>query len=153
MIRLLRQLARYMVVGVSTMLLDIALLNLLMVMFPTTAPVTITLYSTGSYLFTLLLAYLWHRWWTFRSRQEHRRLVWRFLLLNGSTMAVNALAVLVFAALLTDLTALDALLIGTISKTLGTTISGLLNFLGSRSWVFHRTRRAPQSPMLCDARG
>jgi putative flippase GtrA len=149
------QLLRYLLVGTTTTLLDFGILNLLLQLVPATTPMQVALYAATSYGTTLAIAYLWHRQWTFRDGGRQRAIAWRFVLLNGLTLSVNALVVLLLTSTLPLVLPLSALVLANISKGVATAASGALNFLGNRAWVFQATqpRRQPrlERDTICEA--
>lgn len=133
------QLGRYMTVGGLTTLLDFLLLNALLVLVPATQAFQINLYSTATYVTSLVIGYAWHRWWTFRSAERPKAAFGRFIILNGVTFAINTLSAMGLMVVLPSLLAVDLAVAANFSKALATLLSGTLNFLGQRVWVFRAT--------------
>lgn len=133
------QLTRYMTVGGLTTLLDFLLLNALLVLFPAKQALQINLYSTATYVTSLVIGYAWHRWWTFRSTERPKTAFGRFIILNGVTFAINTLSAMGLMAVLPSLLAVELAVAANLSKAFATMLSGTLNFLGQRIWVFRAT--------------
>lgn len=134
-----RQLLSYMLVGSTVTLFEFALYNLILLIFPTTLPLLLTLYSVSSYGLSVALGFRWHRRWTFRDTRRQRKIFRRFVFLNALTLGLNAVVVLLCTMILPVLFQLDTLMIANMSKGVATLISGGLNFLGNRIWVFQAT--------------
>jgi putative flippase GtrA len=143
---LVQDLLRYMVVGATTTLLDFGLLNLVLHAFPSLPALALGLASGGSYTLTLILAYHWHRRWTFPTAQRTPAQAWRFVAINISTIAVNTLATVLLTTTLPLLFTLRMVVVVNISKASATLLSGGLNFAGNRAWVFQR----PTQPARID---
>ncbi|HYF61558.1 MAG TPA: GtrA family protein [Herpetosiphonaceae bacterium] len=143
---LIRELMRYVVVGASTTLLDFALLNLLLLAFPEMPPLALGLASGSTYALSLIVAYYWHRRWTFRTARRTEALAWRFVALNVSTVAINALATVLLTMALPVLLPLATVVLVNISKASATLLSGGLNFTGNRFWVFQSSGRRAAMP-------
>jgi putative flippase GtrA len=133
---LVRDLVRYMVVGATTTLLDFGVLNLVLYGLPALPALALGLVSGGSYTLTLILAYHWHRRWTFPTAQRTSAQAWRFLAVNVSTIAVNMLATVLLTTTLPLVLPLTMVVIVNSSKASATLLSGGLNFAANRAWVF-----------------
>jgi putative flippase GtrA len=133
---LVRDLVRYMVVGATTTLLDFGLLNLVLRGFPALPALALGLVSGGTYTLTLILAYHWHRRWTFPTAQRTPAQAWRFIAVNVSTIVVNTLATMLLTTTLPLVLTLRMVVVVNISKASATLLSGGLNFAANRAWVF-----------------
>ncbi|GIV96620.1 MAG: hypothetical protein KatS3mg057_1277 [Herpetosiphonaceae bacterium] len=134
-----KELLRYILVGGATTLFDFGLLNLVLLLFPSMPPVAVAFASGSSYGISLVIAYLWHRSWTFRAPIRGYAVVRRFVVLNLSTVVVNALVTLLLTTTLPAILPLSYILLSNVSKAGATLVSGILNFTGNRVWVFQST--------------
>ncbi|WP_040950054.1 GtrA family protein [Gorillibacterium massiliense] len=121
----LKQMMKFGAVGLLNTAVDLAVFAGLTAAGFSTIPAQILSYGSG-----VANSYLWNRNWTFRSsrRDADRRRIFRFLLVNLTALAVtSALLVLIR----------DSLGMGwLISKLAVTAVGIVINYFGSRHWVF-----------------
>jgi putative flippase GtrA len=137
---LLRQLRRYMLVGLANNAVAFGTLNLCLLLFASRSRGSLVLYSSAAYLLSTVNSYLLNRRWTFRRGQRQSRTAWRFGLLNAITFGLNALCVLLLTTLLPLLLRVQAEVLANLSTAIATLICGLINFIASRLWVFQVAR-------------
>jgi putative flippase GtrA len=122
-----RELAIFLVVGATTVLLDFVSYRGL-VEFEMMA---VDIAKATGFLIGTLFAYFANRFWTFGHRQQVYNSAWRFVALYASTLAanviINSLALKLFA---------DAVAANLLAFFVATGVSAALNFLGMKLFVF-----------------
>jgi putative flippase GtrA len=122
-----RELAIFLVVGATTVLLDFVSYRGL-VEFEMRA---VDIAKATGFLIGTLFAYFANRFWTFGHRQQVYNSAWRFVVLYASTLGtnilINSLALKLFA---------DAVAAIQFAFLLATGVSASLNFLGMKFFVF-----------------
>jgi len=134
--RLLKQLTRFGLVGGLNTLIDILILNLLLLSFPTTSTPRILLYNALAYGLGAINSFVCNKYWTFKQRQpvSGRELV-RFTAATLLGMILNS-GMLWVAGLVLRALPLNATLWANASKVLAITATMLVSYLGMRLWVF-----------------
>ena len=123
---LTRQLQRFLIVGVTTVAIDFAIYQLLLLLDIPTAPAKGVGFIAGT-----LFAYFANKLWTFDRAEAGRNVFMMFLALYVSTLAIN---VGVYSGVIALLGGREfAFVLGFLVAT-GT--SAILNFVGMRSIVF-----------------
>ncbi len=124
-----RELAVFLLVGATTVLVDYAGYSLLLV-----ANLPLDIAKAVGFLIGTVFAYFANKHWTFGHSEPARGSVWRFTLLYGLTLAAN---VLVNAAFLQIL--LGQRWAHTGAFLVATGVSATLNFLGMKFLVFRQS--------------
>lgn len=122
-----RELAIFLVVGATTVLLDFVSYRGL-IGFEMMA---VDMAKATGFLIGTLFAYFANRFWTFGHRQHISSSAWRFVVLYSSTLGanvlINSLALKLFA---------DAVAAIPLAFFVATGVSAALNFLGMKLFVF-----------------
>jgi putative flippase GtrA len=122
-----RELAIFLIVGVSTVLVDFISYRGLIGF----QVMEVDMAKAISFLVGTLFAYFANRFWTFGHNPHVPGSVWRFSVLYASTLGANVLINALALKLLADITIAIQL-----SFLLATGISACLNFLGMKLFVF-----------------
>lgn len=129
-----RELAIFLVVGVTTVLVDFISYRSLTGL----ANVPVDLAKAIGFALGTVFSYFANRFWTFAHQPHGPGSVWRFALLYASTLAtnvlINALALRVLA---------DSMAAVPVAFVVATAVSACLNFLGMKFFVF-RPAPAPE---------
>ena len=129
-----RELAIFLIVGASTVLVDfISYRGLIGFHF-----MEVDMAKATGFLAGTLFAYFANRFWTFGHKSHITGSAWRFLALYASTLGVNVLINAFALKLLADVAASTQL-----AFLLATGVSACLNFLGMKLFVF-RPGLAPE---------
>jgi len=133
--------AKFSVVGLTNVVVDYGMLNLLLLLFPTRDHNYLVAYNLVAVLLANTNSYLWNTRWTFRSRvrPDYRQKVMfaaQALLNVGVSSAVLWLA----ARYLFAYTALPPIIVGNLAKILSSVVATTVSFLILRSLVFRDTK-------------
>ena len=123
------RLLKFAVIGVSNTLVDYLVFFLLNNISPTGYGVN----QAISYTCGMLNSFILNRRWTFSDSRENRKIpgqFWRFIVINGISLAVTVVTMTVLVYTL----GLNAYL----AKVLVILIAQAINFLGYRLWVFRK---------------
>ena len=137
-----RQYARFLMVGVSNAVVDLAVLNALLWANPTRNPLTLVAYNTLAVALAILNSYLWNTRWTFRAEATHTNR--ESLLFLGQALVnilVNNLVLLGATALLPPTLGVTFLIWSNIAKLAAMIVASTLSFLLLRAVVFHHESR------------
>ncbi len=63
--------AQFSLVGISNMLVDVGVLNLLLIVGPTRSPELLVVYNVGALVLANANSYLWNTLWTFKDQARH----------------------------------------------------------------------------------
>lgn len=122
-----RELAMFLIVGVSTVLVDfISYLGLIGFQV-----MEVDMAKAAGFLVGTLFAYFANRFWTFGHNPHVPGSVWRFSALYASTLGANVLTNALVLELLADMAIAIQL-----AFLLATGVSACLNFLGMKLFVF-----------------
>lgn len=72
--RSFRRYTKFLLVGVSNAAVDLLVLNLLLVLYPTQSAVWLTTYNTIGVVCAILNSYIWNRYWTFADVSDGTRI-------------------------------------------------------------------------------
>ena len=137
-----RQYARFLMVGVSNAVVDLAVLNVLLWANPTRDPVTLVAYNTLAVALAILNSYLWNTRWTFRAEATHtnreRVLFFGQAIVN---ILVNNLVLLGATELLPPTQGIPFLIWSNVAKLAAMIVASTLSFLLLRAVVFHHQTR------------
>ncbi len=145
---LLKQLARFGLVGGLNTLIDILALNVLLLLWPTTSTPQFLAYNALAYGVGAGNSFVCNKYWTFKQRQRvSRRELARFLATTLLGMLLNS-TMLWLAGLALHSFRLNATLWANASKVLAISATMLISYLGMRLWVFagkaqHEQTRLP----------
>ena len=122
-----RELAIFLIVGVSTVLVDFILYRGLIGF----QVMEVDMAKAAGFLVGTLFAYFANRFWTFGHNPHVPGSVWRFSALYASTLGANVLTNALVLKLLADMAIASQL-----AFLLATGVSACLNFLGMKLFVF-----------------
>ena len=122
-----RELAIFLIVGVSTVLVDFISYRGLIGF----QVMEVDMAKAAGFLVGTLFAYFANRFWTFRHNPHVPGSVWRFSALYASTLGANVLTNALVLKLLADMAIAIQL-----AFLLATGVSACLNFLGMKLFVF-----------------
>lgn len=135
-LHLLKQLTRFGLVGGLNTLIDILVLNVLLLLWPTTSTPQILAYNALAYAAGAANSFVCNKYWTFKQHQRiSRREPARFALTTLLGMVLNS-AMLWLAGLALHSLPLNATLWTNASKVLAISATMLVSYLGMRLWVF-----------------
>jgi len=137
-----RQYTRFLLVGASNAVVDLAVLNALLWANPTRDPDTLVAYNTLAVALAILNSYLWNTRWTFRAEATHSNR--ERLLFLGQAMVnilVNNLVLLGATALAPTAPGLTFLIWNNVGKLAAMIVASTLSFLLLRAVVFHHQSR------------
>lgn len=123
-----RELVIFLIVGVSTVLIDF-MIYLCLVGF---GVMEIDFAKATGFLIGTLFAYFANRFWTFGQKPHFPGSEWRFMVLYASTLGINVLINSITLVLLADENAAIPL-----SFFIATGVSASLNFAGMKLFVFN----------------
>lgn len=86
--RTFRRYTKFLLVGLSNAVVDLVVLNLLLILYPTRSDFWLSTYNTVGVAFAILNSYIWNRYWTFSdvsqgSRSERIKFILQALLNIG----------------------------------------------------------------------
>lgn len=126
--------SKYGLVGLSNMLVSMAVLNLFFLAWAPTTSLALVLGSSAAYAAGDLNSYWWNKSWTFGAGRGSWNQFGRFAALSLACMTVNAAIVWGSSGILLALF-LPAWLLGN-APQISMVLSGSLGYLVCRNWVF-----------------
>ena len=131
------QYLRFCMVGVSNAVVDLGVLNLLLLLYPTRSDLTLLLYNTIAVMLAILNSYLWNTRWTFhdqatRSHRERTLFVAQAIL----NIAVNNLVLFFMTDLLPTQAGEWSLFSANLAKLAGMMTASSMSFLLLRFVVY-----------------
>jgi putative flippase GtrA len=126
-----RELAIFLVVGASTVLIDFISYRGLIGF----QVMEVDMAKATGFLAGTLFAYFAHRFWTFGQKPHTSGSAWRFSALYTSTLCANVLINAFALAMLADV---DGAIL--LAFVLATGVSACLNFLGMKLFVFRKSQ-------------
>ncbi len=130
------QFLRFCLVGGANTIIDLLILNVLLVCFPTTNALVLVVYNSFAYAGGGITSFFLNKYWTFRQRQRTtRRVVLRFAALLACEILYSNLLVWLAGKLLHPLIS-NPILWGNASKLLAVAGSAILSYIGMRFWAF-----------------
>ena len=138
--------ARFSAVGLSNMLVDFGVLNLLLFLSPTRSPELLVLYNAAALILANANSYLWNTLWTFRHQAQHdAKQVSLFTAQGLLNIALGSAILWLAAHWLRAYTELPPWLSGNLAKAISIVSVSIVSFLFLRFFVF-RPRRAEPGP-------
>ncbi len=129
--------AQFSLVGASNMLVDVAALNLFLLVGPTRSPELLVLYNLVALILANANSYLWNTLWTFRHQARHdARQVSMFSAQGLLNAGVGSLLLWLVAHGLRAYTDLSALASGNVAKVVSMVVASTISFLFLRFFVF-----------------
>jgi putative flippase GtrA len=125
-----RSASRFIVVGLTNTLINLAVFTLAMRVLPE-SPLGYTLAQLACYTPGVLWSYFWNRRWSFESAEGHRKLLWRFVASQAFFAVLSGLCIQQLVA--------HAGLPRTLAWLIVSAAVTVLNYLALRHVVFPRT--------------
>lgn len=134
--------AQFSLVGGSNALVDLGVLNLLLLLWPTRSPELLVVYNVAALVLTNANSYLWNTLWTFRHRARHdARQVGLFTVQGILNVAVGGLLLWLLAHWLVAHTDLSPLAGGNVAKVVSMVAASTMSFVFLRFFVFRKAKR------------
>ena len=131
------QYLRFCMVGVSNAVVDLAALNLLLLLYPTRSDLTLLVYNTVAVMLAILNSYLWNTRWTFHDQVTNsgreRALFVAQAILN---IAINNVVLVVMTGLLPTQTGGWSILTANLAKLAAMFTASSTSFLLLHTFVF-----------------
>lgn len=138
----LKQVLRFGLVGGLNTIVDILILNMLLLVFPTTSTMTLLAYNALAFSVGAVNSFLLNKYWTFRHRQGTTlKELWRFTITTLCGIGWSSLVLWLASSILHPL-AVNPTLWANTAKIVSVASSALLSYLGMRLWVFVRPSHA-----------
>ena len=139
------QAVRFVIVGISNVTVDVLLLNLLLMSFPTSNTGLLLLYNSAAYASGAINSYVLNKHWTFHStRGMTGSELLRFAVVNAAGILCSNCIIWITARILQPMVT-NAVLWANASKAASIVGTALLSYLGMRLWVFASTSRTRES--------
>jgi putative flippase GtrA len=138
--------AKFSAVGLSNMLVDFGVLNLLLFLSPTRSPELLVLYNAAALILANANSYLWNTLWTFRHQAQHdAKQVGLFTAQGLLNIALGSATLWLAAHGLRGYTELSPWLSGNLAKAISMVSASSVSFLFLRFFVFRpkEGRRRP----------
>ena len=134
--------AKFSVVGVTNVVVDYGMLNLLLLLFPTRNHNYLAAYNLVALVLANTNSYLWNTRWTFRSHARHNDHRQKAMFAAQALLNVGVSSVVLWLAarFLFAYTALPSIIVGDLAKILSSVVATTLSFLILRSLVFRDTK-------------
>lgn len=133
-----KQLLRFGLVGGLNTIVDILILNMLLLLFPTTSTMTLLTYNALAYSIGAINSFFLNKYWTFRHRQGTTlKELSRFTITTLCGIGWSSLVLWLASSILHPL-AVNPTLWANTAKIVSVASSALLSYLGMRLWVFVR---------------
>jgi dolichol-phosphate mannosyltransferase len=134
------QFLRFCMVGSLNAVIDFAVLNILLWLYPTGDIWRVLEYNSFAVLMAATNSFFWNKYWTFKQRHPiTRQEVFRFAVLTCSTVLMNDLLIELLARIFPGL--MNSALIGSNILKLGAIIGTTsVSFFGMRLWVFFQRK-------------
>ena len=134
--------AQFSLVGVSNMLVDVGVFNLLLLLWSTHSPEMLVAYNVAALVLANANSYLWNTLWTFRDEASHdAKQVGMFTAQGLLNVGVGNALLWLMAHGLQAHTDLSPLLSGNVAKVVSMVVASTMSFLLLRLYVF-RPKRA-----------
>ena len=133
--------AQFSLIGGSNALVDLGVLNLLLLIWPTRSP-EILVFNAAALVLTNANSYLWNTLWTFRHQARHdAKQVGLFTAQGALNVAVGGLLLWLLAHWLVAHTDLSPLAGGNVAKVASMVGASTLSFVLLRFLVFRKSMR------------
>jgi len=154
-IAIIYQIAKFGIIGVSNVLVDLGVLALITFLFSTqfginsnTANIGVvtfySLFKAISFIVANISSYFWNKYWTFDQgkKQQTKSEFLQFFAVSLIGFLINVVAASVAFAIMagskTNLSDLQLAQIGTLSAAVGSIVGLAWNFIGYKLWVFKK---------------
>ena len=139
------QAVRFVIVGISNVTVDVLLLNLLLISFPTSNTGLLLLYNSAAYASGAINSYVLNKHWTFHSRRGMTGSeLLRFAVVNAAGILCSNCIIWISAGILQPVVT-NTVLWANASKAAAIVGTAMLSYLGMRLWVFAGTSRTKES--------
>jgi putative flippase GtrA len=134
--------AQFSLIGGSNALVDLGVLNLLLLVWPTRSSEILVVFNIAALALTNANSYLWNTLWTFRHQARHdARQVGLFTAQGVLNVSVGALLLWLLAHWLVAHTDLSPLAGGNVAKVVSMAGASTLSFVLLRYFVFRKSKR------------
>jgi putative flippase GtrA len=134
--------AQFSLIGGSNALVDLGVLNLLLLVWPTRSSEILVVFNIAALALTNANSYLWNTLWTFRHQARHdTRQVGLFTAQGVLNVSVGALLLWLLAHWLVAHTDLSPLAGGNVAKVVSMAGASTLSFVLLRYFVFRKSKR------------
>jgi len=134
----LKQLFRFGLVGGLNTLLDLLILNVLLLLFPTTSTTTLLAYNALAFSLGAVNSFLLNKYWTFKHKQcTTLKELLRFTLTTLCGIGWSTLVLWLASSVLHPLV-VNATVWANAAKIVSVASSAVLSYLAMRLWVFVR---------------
>jgi putative flippase GtrA len=131
--------AQFSLVGISNALVDVGVLNLFLLFWPTRSPELLVVYNVVALGLANVNSYLWNTLWTFRDQATHdAKQVGMFTAQGLLNVGVSNLLLWLTANGLRAYTDLSPLISGNVAKGVSMVVASTMSFLFLRFFVFER---------------
>jgi putative flippase GtrA len=139
------QAIRFVIVGISNVTVDVLILNLLLMSFPTTNIGLLLSYNSVAYALGAVNSYVLNKHWTFHARRGMTGSeLLRFAVVNAAGILCNNCIIWIAAGVLHPVVT-NAVFWANASKAAAIVGTALLSYLGMRLWVFAGASRTKES--------
>lgn len=134
---IINQFTKFTLIGAMNSIIDLVILNILLLLFPTKNSLILMLFNTIAYSFAVMNSYIWNANWTFRHHAtKNRRELFYFIIQAVVSLIINNI-VFVSGAFLLGILAVPTIYEQNIAKGLAMLVSGIASFTFMRFIVFH----------------
>ena len=133
--QVLRQIIKFVVVGISNTLVDLAVLNLLIFLTGIASGAGFSFFKAVSFLFAVTNSYFWNRRWTFRSDKQ---VFTQFFVVSTIGLLLNVGTASFFVNILGPQFGLSETIWANVGAVGGTLVVMTWNFLGYKFVVFRK---------------
>jgi len=131
--------AQFSLVGISNAMVDLGVLNLLLLIYPTRSPEILVLYNLVALALTNANSYLWNTLWTFRDHARHdAKQVGAFGLQAAVGIGVSTIVLWLVAHGLVAYANFPPLIGGNVAKLCSMLVGSTTSFLLLRFFIFRR---------------
>jgi putative flippase GtrA len=127
---------RYCLVGVANTLIDVLVLNILLLRFPTTQVQILVIYNSLAYIAGAASSFFLNKYWTFGHKQRPTSQEMRRFLLSMLLEILSSNGLLWFIGTALHPFLANAMLWGNASKLLAVAANTVLSYLIMRFWIF-----------------
>ena len=129
--------AQFSLVGVTNMLVDVGMFNLLLLLWSTHSPGLLVAYNVAALILANANSYLWNTLWTFRHQARHdAKQVGMFTAQGLFNLGVGNALLWLVAHGLSAYADLSPLLSGNVAKVISMAVASTLSFVFLRLFVF-----------------
>lgn len=136
-----RRYTKFLLIGLANAAIDLMVLNVLLILFPTRSGFWLTTYNTAGVVCAILNSYYWNRHWAFKdvangSGMERVKFVSQSLL----NILLNDVIVVFATKYITSNRALPYVLSSDLAKAIAMFSSSSLTYVFLKKFVFHETK-------------